>query len=147
MASGSGSGSVSAERIYVNERYGYQIAYPANFVAHGVSDAGDGQTFSSPNNDATLFVFTSRCLKGESATPYDYISMHDREQKAGKLAVTYNRYGKNFAVVSGTIGSRIFYRKLLILDEWCTQFSFEYERSRKERYDPITVGIASSFKP
>lgn len=146
-ASASPAVAASAERIYVNEKYGYQIAYPADFIAHGAPDAGDGQRFTSPRNDAQLLVFTSPCVKGESASPYDFVLMHSREQRAGKLALTYNRHGKNFAVVSGTIGTRIFYRKLLILDQWCTQFSFEYERSRKERYDAATVGIAASFKP
>lgn len=33
--------------LYVNERYGYSIFYPADFIPQGVSDAGDGQKFVS----------------------------------------------------------------------------------------------------
>jgi hypothetical protein len=134
-------------RLYVNERYGYEISYPSSFVAHGVSNSGDGQIFTSPANDAELRASASLCLKGENLTPTDYILAHTRDEKMGKMTITYSKKGKNFAVVSGTAGTRIFYHKSIILDEWCTQFTFEYERSEKAKYDVITSRIASSFKP
>lgn len=116
-------------------------------MAHGVSDSGDGQVFTSPANDAELRASASLCLKGENLTPTDYVLAHNRDERAGKLAITYSKKGKNFAVVSGNDGTRIFYHKLIIRDEWCTQFTFEYERSEKAKYDAITARIASSFKP
>jgi len=136
-----------AFRLYVNERYGYEISYPSSFVAHGVSDAGDGQVFTSPANDAELRVWASLCLKGENLTPTNYIIAHNRDEKIGKMTIKYSKKRKNFAVVSGTAGTQIFYHRLIIRDEWCTQFTFEYERSEKAKYDIITSRIAPSFKP
>lgn len=136
-----------AFRLYVNERYGYEISYPSSFVAHGISDAGDGQVFTSPANDAELRVWASLCLKGENLTPADYILAHYRDKKIGEVTITYSKKSKNFTAVSGTAGTRIFYHKLIIRDEWCTQFTFEYERSEKTKYDVITSRIAPSFKP
>jgi hypothetical protein len=131
--------------FYNNARYGYEIAYPADFVAQGVSGSGDGQVFASATDDAELRVYASTCTAGEDVNAARQISKYIQEAKQEKSVVTYQRRGKDFAVVSGTLGKRIFYYKLIIRGQWCTQFRFEYEAAQKVKYDAYTARIASSF--
>ena len=131
---------------YVNERYGYRIAYPADFLPQGVADAGDGQAFLSPAGDAELRVFASSCVVGINATPSEYFAGFAKEQKAKHLTVSYHRLGKHYAVVSGRRNGRIYYDKILINDGWCTQFNFDYDERQSIKYDAVTTYIASSLK-
>jgi len=132
--------------LYVNERYGYEISYPATFIAHGVADAGDGQIFTSSAQDAELRVYTSLCIPGENLTTAEFISKQTQAKMNRKVVVTYQRRGDGFAMVSGKINSRVFYRKLLIRDGRYTQFSFEYEYAQKKKYGAFAARIVSSFR-
>jgi hypothetical protein len=131
---------------YTNERYGYSIAYPADFRPQGVPDAGDGQAFLSPKGDAELRVFASACVEGLNSTPQQYIANYKEEQEARQLTLSYQRADKNFAVVSGHKKDRIFYDKIIIHDEWCTQFTFGYSEDQAAKYNAVTDRISSSLK-
>jgi hypothetical protein len=140
------SNAANGYRLYVNERYGYEILYPSSFIAGGVPLSGDGQVFRSPQNDAELRVFAHTCA-AEQQSPGSYLKSYSKQQAEGKLIVTYRHKTNESAVVSGHIGSKIFYRKLLSDNDWCTEFSFEYDESQKAYYDKVTSTIAASFKP
>lgn len=131
---------------YINERYYYRISYPSDFLPQGVPDSGDGQVFLSPKNDAELRMFASTCVEDSDATPEQYIAGYKKAAKAKKLILSYQRAGKNFAVVSGHKKDRIFYNKIIINEDWCTQFTFEYSESEMEKYNAVTNRISSSFK-
>ena len=133
-------------RLYVNERYGYSISYPVDFIPQGVSDAGDGQAFVSAKGDAKLLVFASTCREGSGAYAADYVTGYKQEQKLGTLAITYSRKSNNVAVVSGHKNGRIFYNKMLVDGDWCTQFNFEHDEVMSKKYNAITKHISSSFK-
>lgn len=130
---------------YVNHKYGYEIDYPPSFVGHGEADAGDGQIFTVPGNDARLTVSGLYC--GDDVySPARLINDYKQSEREGKLVLTYSRQTKTFGVVSGTRGGRIFYKKLLTNGEQCAQFTLEYDSAAKARYDPLTGRIASSLK-
>jgi hypothetical protein len=140
------SDAANGYRLYVNERYGYEILYPSFFIANGVSLSGDGQIFTSPQNDAELRVFAHTCSE-EQQSISSYMKTYSKREAEGALVVTYRHKSRDSAVVSGHIGKKIFYRKLLRSDsDWCTEFSFEYEEAHKENYDKVTSTIAASFK-
>jgi hypothetical protein len=133
-------------KTYVNERYGYLISYPADFLPQGVSDSGDGQVFLSPTSDAELRVFAGSCVDGINSTPVEYVAGYEKEQKAKRLTISYQRRGKHFAVVSGHKKGRIFYDKILAKEGWCTEFTFEYDERQAAKYGEVTNHLASSFK-
>jgi hypothetical protein len=86
-------------RQYINSKYGFSIDYPSSFIAQGESDAGDGLIFTSPTNDATLMATSSFCYESFNS-PAKFIDEYKQEEKAGKLAISYIRSTKKFAVVS-----------------------------------------------
>lgn len=138
--------SASPYKDYVNERYGYRISYPADFIPQGVSGSGDGQTFIAPGKDARLLVFASACMEDSESNAPGFISTYEQEQKAGDLTVSYKRAFQNAAVVSGLKSGRIFYHKILFDKGWCTQFKFEYDESARNKYDDAVKRIAASFR-
>lgn len=139
--------SESSYKDYMNERYGYRISYPADFIPQGVSGSGDGQIFIAPGNDARLMVFASACIAGSNSTAAEFISTYEQEQQAGDLTISYKRALKNAAVVSGLKSGQIFYHKVLFDKDWCTQFKFEYDESAKDKYNAAIKQIAASLKP
>jgi hypothetical protein len=131
---------------YTNERYGYSIAYPADFRPQGVSDSGDGQVFVSPNGDAELRVFASACVDGVNSTPKQYLANYEKKQKSKRLTLSYQRAGSNFAVVSGHRKDQIFYNKIIVNNDWCAELSFQYGEDKASQYDAVTNRISSSLK-
>jgi hypothetical protein len=137
--------SASGEYLqYINGKYGFSIDYPSSFISHGDSDAGDGLVFTSPTNDATLIATSTYCQENVYS-PAKFVADYKQNEKAGRLTISYSRLTKKFAVISGTKGARIFYDKLISDGTSCAKFSFEYERSRKDQYDPMIARIASSL--
>jgi hypothetical protein len=127
---------------YINNKYSYSVDYPASFIGQGDPDAGDGQVFTSPDNDASLTASAHYC--GEDLdSPARFLADH---QQDSALKITYSRQTKTLAVVSGTKGSRIFYDKLVTNGVQCAKFSLEYESAQRERYNPLVAHIGASLK-
>ena len=103
---------------------------------------GDGQVFTSPDNDASLTASASYC--GEDLySPAKFLADH---QQDSALKITYSRQTKTLAVVSGTQGSRIFYDKLVTNGVQCAKFHLEYESAQREHYNPLVAHIGASLK-
>ncbi|SHN38213.1 hypothetical protein SAMN05192549_10977 [Duganella sacchari] len=130
---------------YDNSKYGYAVSYPASFVGQGVSDAGDGQIFTAPGNDASFTASGSYCEDGARALA-SFVDGYKQNEKKGSLTITYSRMTKSFAVVSGIRGSRIFYAKQTFNNTSCAKFSLEYEPAAKSVYAPLIGRIANSLK-
>lgn len=137
--------AADAYKLYVNERYGYEIAYPADFIPLGVAPNGDGQVIESPGREAELRVFAETCF-GAKETVGKFIASYVARERQHEITITYRHGGKEFAVVSGYEGNEVFYTKLLIDGDWCTEFTFKYPSARKTAYDPVATRIATSFK-
>jgi hypothetical protein len=127
---------------YINNKYSFSVDYPASFIGQGDPDAGDGQVFTSPDNDASLTASAHYCGEGLDS-PASFLA--DHQQDSG-LKITYSRQTKTLAVVSGTKGSRIFYDKLVTNGVQCAKFSLEYESAQRERYNPLVAHIGASLK-
>lgn len=132
----------SAQRVvyktYANARYGYSIAYPANLlVPQGEADNGDGQAFRSQNGAAEMRVYGSQNMGGGLTAAYN-------EAQAGK-DVSYKVIKRNWFVVSGRDGGKIFYQKTMMKGGVLKTFMIEYDESEKATYDAVTARIARSF--
>lgn len=125
-------------KTYTNARFGYSISYPSNLLTpQGEADNGDGQVFRARDNSAEMRVYGSQDVGGGLAEAY-------REAQAGK-EVTYKTMKRNWFVVSGRDGGRIFYRKTIFKGDVLKTFTIEYDESQKSTYDAITARIARSF--
>jgi hypothetical protein len=142
------SGASADERwtTYVNDRFGFSLAYPADvFAMQPPPENDDGRTLVAFNG-AKILVFggynvgaDTLASKRASLTGADY------------ARITYNATGKNWFVVSGhrTIGGvdSIFYEKYIVSAPSDTIHSLivTYPAKSKAGYDPIVDRIAASF--
>ncbi|HTZ02657.1 MAG TPA: hypothetical protein VMC05_10020 [Xanthobacteraceae bacterium] len=130
--------------IYQNDRYGTTIDYPAVFKMQPPPDADDGRRFESA--DGASFA-VSASYGGIEFTPAAYHDFIVKHLDAGST-ITYEARGKNWFVVSGTRGDRIFYEKHLLSHggEMTEDLVISYPASRKDSYDPIVARMAKSLR-
>ncbi len=132
-------------QTYINARFGYRIAYPADFTPQGESDNGDGQVFTG-RDDAELRVWGSHNIFQE--TPARAMREELRRCAENQRQVTYRTVGKGFFVVSGyeSDGARIFYLKKIVRPSIQVGFEFVYPVNNRSRYDQEVKVIANSLR-
>ncbi|OYT72294.1 MAG: hypothetical protein CFK52_05595 [Chloracidobacterium sp. CP2_5A] len=130
---------------YVNARFGYRIAYPADFIPQGESENGDGQAFKNAAG-AELRAWGNLNPLGETVTEALRAEL-DRCADAGRR-VTYRRAGKGFLVISGYEAgdARIFYLKKLVSPRRQVGFELVYPAAARERYDRDAAVMANSLR-
>lgn len=127
---------------YANHKYGYVLAWPKGLLTpQGESDAGDGQVFAAPDGRAEL-----RCWAGfndvlETTIP---AALAEAVAEPGRQ-VTYRHRGKDFFVVSGLEGGKIFYRKTVLAHGVLASFELAYDPAQKALFDPVVRDLAASF--
>ncbi len=131
--------------IYQNDRFNFQIAYPKTVLHPGKvpSEDGAGEVFSSKDGKAEL------CVCGQYNTLSCTLKemMEDDVASEGKAVVTMKRVGGDWYVVSGTVGSTVFYIKGAVRGDQISKFIFKYPFSQKSTYDSIVTAIEHSFIP
>lgn len=132
-------------QTYNNARFAYSISYPADVLSpQGESDNGDGQRFMSRDGRATLIVYGSHGVPGQTLRgAYAEAARSTREHPR---RVTYRALGRNWFVVSGIEGGRVFYQKTILMNGIFKTFRLEYDEAQRNVYDPITARIARSFR-
>jgi serine/threonine-protein kinase len=135
---------------YQNDRYGTTIDYPDLFKMQPPPDADDGRKFEAADGadftvSASYFAATYFAPDLTVAKYHDYI-VKTLDHGA---AITYETRGKNWFVISGTLGDKIFYEKHLLSHgaQMNEDFVMSYPASVKQTYDPIVARMAKSFRP
>jgi hypothetical protein len=129
-------------RTYSNPRFGTHAEVPANWTENPPPENGDGQSFSSPDQHATIIVAGSLNIDDtveEAMKAYE--KPHEGE------TVTYRHRGARTLVVSGTRGDTIFYNKHFLScgDQIWNNLYIEYPAAEKEAYDAIVTRVAKSL--
>lgn len=130
---------------YQNDRYGTTIDYPPVFKMQPPPDADDGRKFKSADG-AEFTVSASYAAMDFTLAAYrDFIV----KNLASGSAITYEAHGKNWFVISGTKGERIFYEKHVLSHkgEMNEDLVISYPASAKAAYDPIVARMAKSLRP
>lgn len=127
---------------YTNARFGYKISYPSDLlIPQGEADNGDGQSFEGEG--AKMMVFGTNLLLNKTLSK-EYQSVI---KERGARNVTYKIISKNFFVVSGKTGGKIFYQKTMrnSQDQFIS-FVIDYDESQKAVYDKAVEKMVKSFK-
>jgi hypothetical protein len=127
-------------QLYVNERFGTSLAYPADiFAPADPPENGDGRRFLA--SDAALEVYAWNNIDDETAA-----SLKRRLRgSAGYERVTYSPSGADWLVLSGFRGRNIFYEKYVFDGAAVHGFGIEFPAAAKSRYAPIIERIEDSF--
>ena len=129
---------------YQNDRYGTTIDYPDSFKPEPPPDADDGQAFKSADGARFSVSASYGGIDSDLATYRDFVTKH----RAADQTVTYQTSGKNWFVLSGSQGSRIFYERHMLSHggEMTEDFVISYPAAAKTAYDPIVARMAKSFR-
>lgn len=131
--------------LYQNARYGTFISYPASYYSPEPPPGnGDGRSFVSADGASRFFVFAQY-----DAFDLTQAEMMKRDEAAGGYDdVTYRASGEGWFVLSGHIGSNVFYRKVIRDPSGLIQvFQIVYPGSLQQAFDPVVTFMANSFGP
>ncbi len=137
-------------KTYNNDTYNFSIDYPLGIlIPQGESGSGDGQVFKSKDEKCTLWVYRD-FRDNMSETSYNLKSAYQDDIRKDnpnhpKREITYSRASKDFYVISGTEGNKIFYQKTIMKNNQLVTFLLEHKKSEKEEYQLITEHISRSF--
>jgi hypothetical protein len=132
---------------YRNEKYGLQLAYPANlFGVERTAEAGDGQVFVTRDGDARLLV--GALVNDTHFTPATYQS-HISRESYGKFHITYHPTGKTWFVLSGEGEGKIFYEKVVFScsGRLINSFAMIYPGNKRELFNPVVERMEGTFRP
>jgi hypothetical protein len=127
---------------YQNDRYGTTIDYPNLFKMQPPPDADDGRKFKSADG-ADFTVSASYFALDLTIAKYRDFIVKNLDHGS---AITYETRGKDWFVISGTVGDKIFYEKHLLSHGMNEDFVMSYPASTKQTYDPIVARMANSFR-
>ena len=132
-------------KTYFNDRYGTSIEYPSRFKPGEPPANNDGQSFTA--DDGAEFAVWANY----NALDHDIAGLEAflRESLEKDEKITYRAAGKNWLVLSGTQGDKVFYKRYLLShrNELENAFRISYPASLAATYDPIVARISKSLKP
>jgi hypothetical protein len=139
--------SASAEqgyRQYRNWRFGVSADVPSEWKAGPEPENNDGLVFNSPDGAATMTV--SGILNADNVAAAEVIA--DEQQAQDGETVTYRKASARQAVVSGTRGNMIFYRKAVLScnDQILNHLLIEYPVAQKQAFDALVSHVAASMR-
>ena len=127
---------------YHNERFGTTAEVPADWRMGAPPENNDGRVFTSPDGRAEIVVSGMFSIGPRSEEFALRLGPLDGE------TIEYERRGRDWLVVSGVKGDKIFYRKSLLScrDTIWNNISLEYPASEKKTYDPLVAHVAASLR-
>ncbi len=130
--------------IYQNPRFGTRIDYPSGrFHALPAPENGDGQTFETADGRMRFLVFGQNQIDGLDAR-----AMMARDRDWGSYdQVTYQTSGSGWYVMTGYVGNKIFYRKVVIDSSAGVVHVFEitYPKAARASLDAVVTRMSKSF--
>jgi hypothetical protein len=129
---------------YVNARFGTVCTFPDQIFTERMPEPenGDGLEWHSVDGASVACYGSYNALDD---TPKSLIDNEKSNPEPGEK-VTYSKSGENWAVLSGTKGDKIFYRRSVFGKEDVIHSVFiEYPAALKAKYDPLVGAIAPSL--
>ncbi|AZO12847.1 hypothetical protein EN817_01965 [Mesorhizobium sp. M3A.F.Ca.ET.174.01.1.1] len=130
---------------YVNARFGTSCTFPDEIFSDPLPEPenGDGQQWLSADGAS---LTCSGIYNVDNDTPGSFVA----GEKAGSgpsHKITYSKTGRDWAVLSGINGDKVFYeRRLFGKDGVIRTVWIEYPSSLKAKYDPLAGAIAASLR-
>lgn len=127
-------------KTYHNPRFEYSISYPPKvLIPQPIAANGDGREFLSEDGRTIMLVYGQENVRDETLREI-------YQETSESITVSYKTLKKNWFVVSGLKGDKIFYRKTIYRNDQFLTFSIEYPNEEKAVMDRITATIAKSFR-
>ncbi|OBU88223.1 hypothetical protein [Chromobacterium subtsugae] len=132
---------------YANVRFPFSIPYPKGLLIPGEEpDNGDGLAFTSPDGQ-TVMTASGINNANDDTLQSEYRDDLKRPSESGQpRKVAFKTIKKDWFVISGTEGDKIFYQKTYLVDDQFMTFDIRYPASQRAKWDPIVAHISKQFK-
>ena len=97
--------------------------------------------------DASLSVYGSNNALEQTLEDVYLDAARSGSTDSPKKVVTYKAMKRDWFVVSGFSGERVFYQKTILAGDQLFTFILEYPVGKKSIFDPIIKRVSLSFKP
>jgi hypothetical protein len=134
------SAPFGADRVYINVRFGYAIAYPSDLIPQPESENSDGRAFLSRNGNVEATAWGMWKAAISQSTPD--LARESETDCAGPPA--YERIASTFFAMSCTANGKIIYEKQLIHRTVVVGFRITYPATARAHWDPVTATMANS---
>lgn len=129
----------AAAYTYTNPTFGTSATFPAQAFPRIEPASPEGQVWRS-DEGAELVVYAIE--NPEWSSPRDLV-----QWRKGLDRVTYQRTGRNWAVVSGFLkDGRIFYERYILRGDLTHSVSVRYPESLRDPYDNLLKSITESLR-
>ena len=134
-------------RDYRNERFGFEMRYPAAvFSLQRSSSSADGDLFETEDGKARLLV--GALPNRDHFTPGSYQAFIARQSYPG-LNIDYSPVRGTWTVLSGTIEGTMIYEKAMFScgGGLISTFAMRYPVAERRFYDRVVEAIEKTFRP
>lgn len=130
---------------YANPRFGYTVEIPPGFEMRAEADNGDGASFHSGDNGATLIVFGTHPPGGDFETD---VTERIAYEKADGWRIIFSRVSPVWASFSGAREREVFYtRAIALCDGSAAYFRLQYRKSKLTSFDGVISRMAAALSP
>lgn len=134
-------------RIYVNERFGFLLKYPAILEAGRPPDNGAGQEFHTTDGKFSLAA-QAHYLRMDFDPPDSLETRWKDDLEAYGESVKYKNKGDSWYVISGAQPNGFdFYRKVFVQGRNWVRFVITYPHSERQKYSSWVEKISEGFEP
>ena len=133
---------------YCNSRFHYCINFPTFLFAEPESENGDGRIFVNKEGTEVLRVYgrINQDANGNAITLRKQYLLDIKSLNSTKSKITYQKFEKDYYVLSGEKNNRIFYQKVIVKEDAFCYALLNYNRLAKDTYDSVSSEIYRSFK-
>lgn len=141
------AGEAGPTAVYRNERFGFELTYPATvFVPGEAPDEGQGMVFASRDGAARLLVSAGQNTTGETLGSYRRFVLAKSYPDA---RIEYAPVRSSWFVLSGTNGDTMFYERITFRCGGKAIYGWQmtYPIAERKIYDPIVEAVHRSYRP
>lgn len=129
---------------YTNDKYGFSIDHPTNFIADTPPTNGDGLLFKSTDGTVSINVSGINNVSNETSE-----SLYKRELSKLRVKPDYNALFKKSYAISWDENGTTYYKYYVVRENnnSIQGFAIEYPTNQNDIYAPMIEKVYKSFKP
>ncbi|OHX13244.1 hypothetical protein [Chromobacterium sphagni] len=132
---------------YENGRFPFSLPFPKGLLIAGEgSDNGDGMTFTSPDGQTVMTASGINNVTEDTLQSEFHDDLKQSSESGQPRKIAFKTIKKDWFVISGTEGDKIFYQKTYLVDDQFMTFGIRYPTSQRAQWDPIVAHISKQFK-
>jgi len=138
--------AAGAWQSYRNDRFGYEVSYPAELLApQPEAENGDGRHFQPRRGHVDVAVWAGYANGETLAVAADEAEQNCAGAHAGYKVIRSAKRPPFMALSCTKPDGQVFYAKAMACEDVLTQLQFTYPAAEKATWDPVVTKMAASL--